>query len=111
MLHPVSSDLFLTSPTLSAAAKKPKKEPEPEIPVWKWWLEEKLPEGIKWRTLSHSGPAFPELYERLPVNVHFKYDGMCENRLHDVGEPSRERRQRKKTEKHGEGEKFDKFSS
>ena len=57
------------------AGKKPKKEKEPEIPVWKWWLEEKLPEGQKWRTLSHNGPAFPEPYERLPSHVHFKYDG------------------------------------
>lgn len=55
--------------------KKPKKEKEPDIPIWKWWLEDKLPEGQKWRSLSHSGPAFPEPYDRLPDHIKFKYDG------------------------------------
>lgn len=30
---------------------------------------------MKWRTLSHQGPAFPEPYERLPKSVKFFYDG------------------------------------
>ena len=57
------------------SARRVKKPAEPEIPVWRWWEEEKLPEGIKWRTLSHNGPAFPEPYVPLPKHVRFKYDG------------------------------------
>jgi len=64
-----------TKDTKDPPKKRVKKEPEPEIPVWKWWLEEKLPEGIKWKTLTHNGPCFPDAYEPLPKNVHFKYDG------------------------------------
>jgi hypothetical protein len=60
-----------------AAAKKPKKEPKKEEPVYKWWEEEPLPEGQKWRTLEHNGPLFPPAYEPLPPNVYFKYDGTC----------------------------------
>lgn len=50
-----------------------KKEDEPE--VWKWWLEDKHPEGVKWLTLEHKGPYFAPLYERLPDDVQFVYDG------------------------------------
>jgi len=55
--------------------KKVKKEPEPEIPVWKWWLEDKLPQGIKWRSLTHTGPAFPDPYVPIPKHVKLSYDG------------------------------------
>lgn len=61
--------------TKETPKKRVKKEPEPEIPVWKWWLEEKLPEGIKWKSLSHNGPCFPDPYDPIPKHVHFKYDG------------------------------------
>ncbi|KAF8774695.1 DNA topoisomerase 1 like protein [Argiope bruennichi] len=53
--------------------KKAKKEEEQE--VWKWWEEEKLEDGIKWRTLEHNGPVFAPPYERVPDNVKFYYDG------------------------------------
>lgn len=33
--------------------KKRRKEEEKKE-VWKWWEEERLPEGVKWRTLEHS---------------------------------------------------------
>ena len=39
------------------------------------WLEPELPDGIKWKTLSHSGILFPAPYVPLPQNVYFKYDG------------------------------------
>ena len=40
------------------------------------WLEEELPEGVKWRTLEHNGVMFPPDYVRLPPDVHLKYDGV-----------------------------------
>ena len=52
--------------------KRVKKE---EVPVWKWWEEEPLPEGVKWRTLEHKGVVFAAPYERLPSHVNFYYDG------------------------------------
>ncbi|KAG8182189.1 hypothetical protein JTE90_017140 [Oedothorax gibbosus] len=58
------------SPTKRKGAKK-----EEEEPVWKWWEEEKLEGGIKWKTLSHSGPVFAPPYERVPKSVKFYYDG------------------------------------
>lgn len=53
--------------------KRGKKEDEQE--VWKWWEEEKLEEGVKWKTLQHNGPVFAPPYERVPKNVKFYYDG------------------------------------
>ncbi|XP_057291421.1 DNA topoisomerase I, mitochondrial-like isoform X2 [Hydractinia symbiolongicarpus] len=55
-----------------ATKKKVKKEEEE---VWRWWEEEPHPEGIKWKTLEHKGPCFPPLYEPLPKNVKFRYNG------------------------------------
>ncbi|NXV68969.1 TOP1 topoisomerase, partial [Molothrus ater] len=52
--------------------KKPKKEEEQK---WKWWEEERYPEGIKWKFLEHKGPVFAPPYEPLPENVKFYYDG------------------------------------
>ena len=46
-------------------------------PVWKWWEEEKTDDGTKWKFLQHKGPLFAPLYERLPDNVNFYYDGEC----------------------------------
>ena len=46
-----------------------------EAPVWKWWEEEPLPEGVKWRTLEHKGVLFQPPYEPLPDHVKFYYDG------------------------------------
>lgn len=51
-----------------------KKEEEPQE-VWKWWEEEKLEDGTKWKFLEHKGPVFAPPYEPLPDNVHFEYDG------------------------------------
>ncbi|XP_030377996.1 DNA topoisomerase 1 [Scaptodrosophila lebanonensis] len=66
----------LVSPT----KRKNKKEEEEE--VWRWWEEEKREDGVKWSTLEHKGPVFPPLYERVPHNVRFYYDGkpmeLCE---------------------------------
>uniref|UniRef100_A0A0N5BN14 DNA topoisomerase I n=1 Tax=Strongyloides papillosus TaxID=174720 RepID=A0A0N5BN14_STREA len=53
--------------------KKGKQEEEEE--VWKWWEEEKKPEGVKWNTLHHNGPMFAPPYERLPEDVVFRYNG------------------------------------
>lgn len=55
------------------APKKKKKEEEEE--VWRWWDEEPNPEGVKWKTLQHSGPYFPPEYEPLPKSVKFYYSG------------------------------------
>ncbi|XP_038606109.1 DNA topoisomerase 1 [Tachyglossus aculeatus] len=52
--------------------KKQKKEEEQK---WKWWEEERYPEGIKWKFLEHKGPVFAPPYEPLPENVKFYYDG------------------------------------
>eukprot|EP00730_Choanoeca_flexa_P008922 TRINITY_DN12558_c12_g4_i1.p1 TRINITY_DN12558_c12_g4~~TRINITY_DN12558_c12_g4_i1.p1 ORF type:complete len:758 (+),score=239.04 TRINITY_DN12558_c12_g4_i1:194-2275(+) len=54
-------------------AKRKKEEPEEEI--HKWWEEEELPDGQKWRKLSHRGPYFAPPYEPLPKTVHMLYDG------------------------------------
>eukprot|EP00794_Sanderia_malayensis_P018831 gene18831-20727_t len=59
----------------ASATKGKKKAKEEEEEVWKWWNEEPHPEGVKWLTLEHNGPYFPPLYERLPSDVHFFYDG------------------------------------
>lgn len=64
--------------------KRVKKEEEKEE-VWKWWEEEPLPDGIKWRSLEHKGPYFPPTYERLPDDVRFYYDGN-EMELSDAAE-------------------------
>jgi len=52
--------------------KKRKKKGEEEQ-IRKWWLEEPLPKGKKWRTLEHSGPYFSPPYE--PHGVKMRYDG------------------------------------
>ncbi|XP_028391729.1 DNA topoisomerase I, mitochondrial-like [Dendronephthya gigantea] len=51
------------------------KEKKEEEEVWKWWEEEKHPDGIKWLTLEHKGPYFPPEYEPLPDDVNFYYNG------------------------------------
>ena len=43
-----------------------------EEPAWKWWLDEKLPKGVKWKTLEHNGVVFPPDYE--PHGVKMLYD-------------------------------------
>ena len=50
--------------------KKAKKE---EVPVYKWWLEPPLPEGVKWKSLHHNGVLFPPPYQ--PHGVPMMYDG------------------------------------
>ena len=39
------------------------------------WEEEKRADGVKWNFLEHRGPIFASLYERIPENVKFYYDG------------------------------------
>ncbi|PIK62638.1 putative DNA topoisomerase 1 [Apostichopus japonicus] len=53
--------------------KKKKKEEATE--VWKWWEEEPLPEGVKWKFLEHKGPVFAPLYEPIPPKIKFFYNG------------------------------------
>eukprot|EP00731_Ephydatia_muelleri_P027038 Em0018g1138a len=62
------------TPATKQSSAKVKKEKEVKE-VWKWWEEAPHPEGVKWLTLEHKGPYFPPLYESLPDEVHFYYDG------------------------------------
>ncbi|XP_036595049.1 DNA topoisomerase I, mitochondrial isoform X2 [Trichosurus vulpecula] len=39
------------------------------------WQEEKSEDGVKWKQLEHKGPYFAPLYEPLPDEVRFFYDG------------------------------------
>jgi DNA topoisomerase-1 len=39
------------------------------------WEEEPKEEGVKWKSLEHKGPVFAPLYEPLPDNIHFYYEG------------------------------------
>lgn len=39
------------------------------------WEEEKKEDGVKWTQLEHRGPYFAPLYEPLPDDVQFYYDG------------------------------------
>ncbi|XP_027765380.1 DNA topoisomerase I, mitochondrial-like [Empidonax traillii] len=56
--------------------KKAQKEEEKEAEnKWKWWEEEKKDDGVKWTQLEHKGPYFAPLYEPLPEDVRFYYDG------------------------------------
>lgn len=51
--------------------KKNKKEK-----IWKWWSSKvKLPNNVRWKTLRHHGPLFPEPYKRLPKEAKFFYKG------------------------------------
>ncbi|XP_076185103.1 DNA topoisomerase I, mitochondrial isoform X1 [Aptenodytes patagonicus] len=59
-------------------AKKEEKEEEKKEKAenkWKWWEEEKKEDGVKWMQLEHRGPYFAPLYEPLPDDVQFYYDG------------------------------------
>ncbi|KAI1243671.1 DNA topoisomerase I, partial [Lamprotornis superbus] len=61
--------------------KKTKKQKEEEKEAenkWKWWEEEKKEDGVKWMQLEHRGPYFVPLYEPLPEDVQFYYDGTAE---------------------------------
>ncbi|XP_012397458.1 DNA topoisomerase I, mitochondrial isoform X1 [Sarcophilus harrisii] len=55
--------------------EKGKKKRQEEENKWKWWQEEKSEDGVKWKQLEHKGPYFAPLYEPLPDEVHFYYDG------------------------------------
>ncbi|KFW04576.1 hypothetical protein N327_12926, partial [Fulmarus glacialis] len=62
----------------SKKAKKEEKEEEKKEKAenkWKWWEEEKKEDGVKWTQLEHRGPYFAPLYEPLPDDVQFYYDG------------------------------------
>ncbi|CAF4481131.1 unnamed protein product [Rotaria sp. Silwood2] len=65
-----------SSPIKQTTGKRKKKEEEEEEDIWRWWEEEKYTDGRKWTTLEHKGPLFPPLYESLPHNVKFFYNGM-----------------------------------
>lgn len=55
--------------------KKRVKQEEPQEHIWKWWEEEALEAGTKWRTLEHKGPVLAPEYVPLPKSVKFYYDG------------------------------------
>lgn len=55
--------------------KKRVKTEEPQEHIWKWWEEDALEAGTKWRTLEHKGPLLAPEYTPLPKNVKFYYDG------------------------------------
>ena len=57
--------------------KGKKKKEDDTSQVWKWWEEEehKKDDGTKWKFLEHQGPLFAPLYDPLPDNVRFYYDG------------------------------------
>jgi len=61
--------------TPTASPKKRGQKTEEQAEVWKWWEEEKLEDGVKWKFLEHKGPVFAPPYEPLPEHVHFYYDG------------------------------------
>ena len=44
-------------------------------PSFPRWEEEKKEDGVKWTQLEHRGPYFAPLYEPLPDDVQFYYDG------------------------------------
>ncbi|CAF1070161.1 unnamed protein product [Adineta steineri] len=73
-----------SSPTKETTSKRKKKQEEEED-IWRWWEEEKYTDGRKWTTLEHKGPLFPPLYESLPHNVKFFYNG-TEVKLKDPAE-------------------------
>ncbi|XP_043208619.1 DNA topoisomerase 1-like isoform X2 [Amphibalanus amphitrite] len=50
-----------------------------------WWEEEKVNDGVKWRTLEHKGVLLAPPYEPLPGHVKFYYDGK-EMRLSEEAE-------------------------
>uniref|UniRef100_A0A0K2TK98 DNA topoisomerase I n=1 Tax=Lepeophtheirus salmonis TaxID=72036 RepID=A0A0K2TK98_LEPSM len=60
----------VVSPTKSGGRKKK----EDKVEVWKWWEEEKVDDGTKWKFLQHRGPLFAPDYDRLPKGVHFYYN-------------------------------------
>ncbi|MFH4976286.1 hypothetical protein AB6A40_002995 [Gnathostoma spinigerum] len=71
-----ASPLKRRSKSKNKDSTEPKrKKTEDEEEVWKWWEEEKKPDGIKWNSLVHKGPLFAPDYEPLPENVHFRYEG------------------------------------
>lgn len=63
----------------SSAGDSPKKKrvktEEPQEHIWKWWEEEALEAGTKWRSLEHKGPVLAPEYVPLPKNIKFYYDG------------------------------------
>jgi len=61
----------------SPTKKMTKKEQalEAEKNVWKWWEEDKVDDGTKWKFLEHKGPLFAPEYDPLPPEVRFWYDG------------------------------------
>ncbi|XP_060587266.1 LOW QUALITY PROTEIN: DNA topoisomerase I, mitochondrial-like [Ruditapes philippinarum] len=61
--------------TTSPTKKKGKGAQQEGQEVWKWWEEEKGDSDEKWRFLEHKGPVFAPLYERMPKDVKFYYNG------------------------------------
>ena len=59
--------------------------PDLPSPAPSRWEEEKVNDGVKWRTLEHKGVLLAPPYEPLPSHVRFYYDGK-EMRLSEEAE-------------------------
>ena len=66
---------YLQEKTKQTGSPRKKKGEEEKKEVWKWWEEAPRQDGVKWTTLEHKGPYFAPLYEHLPDDVPFIYDG------------------------------------
>ena len=65
---------FLLCQKDEGSPQKKRKKEEEKGEVWKWWEEERLPEGVKWRTLEHSvcggeGKEGEDVLAALVLNV------------------------------------------
>ncbi|NXI57306.1 TOP1M topoisomerase, partial [Chloroceryle aenea] len=68
----------LTSSLLGRRVRHPQLTPvrlRPGSGDCRRWEEEKKEDGVKWTQLEHRGPYFAPLYEPLPDDVQFYYDG------------------------------------
>lgn len=61
--------------TNKSPTKKGKVKKEEQEEKWRWWEEERVDDGTKWKFLEHNGPVFAPPYEPLPSSVKFYYDG------------------------------------
>ncbi|KAI0974226.1 eukaryotic DNA topoisomerase I [Xylaria arbuscula] len=80
--QPASGKKATAKTPAKTPAKKAKKEQsedpadaEEDDDEYRWWLQEKADDSIKWHTLEHNGVLFPPEYEPLPKNVKLLYNG------------------------------------
>jgi DNA topoisomerase I len=60
-------------PTKRGKTEQQDDESSEEEEEYKWWLDDPLPKGKKWRTLTHNGVIFPPAY--VKCDVPLIYDG------------------------------------